>query len=330
VPRVHAAAALVLPGSVAQDDRVHVEGQRPGLAADPTLGRGWPIQPQPGLEAVDLLEVPGVDRRIKQRVEPRGVGVKVGFRRAADRCPEQHQARDTVRSQQRGVQVVPTYLIAADPDVGITRRACIIMHAGSFGRGPLPAADSRRALIGSGAVEDTGWCQTVHQSFADADQPGPSDEVVTAVVADLPANYFDIYRLAVEMADRISARRGIANSFFLTINTAVLALLGSTDVRWYPAAAGIAVCVTWWAILKSYRDLNRVKFEIILALEGRLPTQLFGDEWTRLRRDRVSFALRLPILLNWLGQYKELGQIERIVPWVFVLLYLTVIIVQAA
>ena len=150
------------------------------------------------------------------------------------------------------------------------------------------------------------------------------------MAAELPPNYFDIYKLAVEMADRISARRGVANSFFLTINTAVLALLGSTDVRWYPAAAGIAVCVTWWALLKSYRDLNRAKFEIILALESRLPARPYGDEWASLRRDRVSFALRPAVLPGWLGQYKELGQVERIVPWVFVLLYLTAIIVQAA
>ena len=38
--------------------------------------------------------------------------------------------------------------------------------------------------------------------------------------ADLPDNYFELYKLAVEMADRVSARRSLANSFFLTINTA--------------------------------------------------------------------------------------------------------------
>lgn len=172
--------------------------------------------------------------------------------------------------------------------------------------------------------------ETVHQAAMDADQPEPSDEVLAAVIAaELPPNYFDIYKLAVEMADRISARRGVANSFFLTMNTAVLALLGSTNVRWYPAAAGIAACITWWALLKSYRDLNRAKFDIILALESRLPAQLYGDEWARLRKDRVSFAMRPAMLPTWLGQYQELGQVERIVPWVFVLLYLTAIIVRA-
>lgn len=142
-------------------------------------------------------------------------------------------------------------------------------------------------------------------------------------------NYFEVYKLAVEMADRISARRGVANSFFLTINTAILALLGTQAVTWYPAAAGITVCTTWWALLRSYRELNRAKFDIILGLEDRLPARLYGGEWALLRRERVSFGLQPPVLLSWLTQYKELGYIERIVPWVFSVLYLVVIILKA-
>ena len=34
------------------------------------------------------------------------------------------------------------------------------------------------------------------------------------------------YKLYVEMADRISSRRQISNSFFLSINTAIVALMG--------------------------------------------------------------------------------------------------------
>src|SRR5918992_409212 len=94
------------------------------------------------------------------------------------------------------------------------------------------------------------------------------------------------------MADRISARRGLANSFFLTANTGVVAVLGSQDVGWYLAAAGVFVAVTWWALLKSYRDLNTAKFEIILAMEERLPDRVYGDEWNRLRTEPVRFSLR--------------------------------------
>ena len=121
------------------------------------------------------------------------------------------------------------------------------------------------------------------------DQHPELDAEAQAAVAaaELPGNYFELYKLAVEMADRISARRGAANSFFLTVNTAVLAVIGAATARWYLAAAGIVLCVSWWALLKSYRDLNRAKFSIILAMEKQLPAQVYSDEWQRLRKDSV-------------------------------------------
>lgn len=144
----------------------------------------------------------------------------------------------------------------------------------------------------------------------------------SVAAAELPGNYFELYKLAVEMADRVSARRGAANSFFLTVNTGVLAVIGTATVRWYLAAAGIVLCVAWWALLKSYRDLNYAKFGVILAMEEQLPAQVYGDEWERLRKERVSLTLRPAVVRAWFAQYRELGYIERIVPWVFVLIYL--------
>jgi hypothetical protein len=80
------------------------------------------------------------------------------------------------------------------------------------------------------------------------------------------------------MADRVSVRRGVANSFFLTVNTGLAALLGGEELRWYVAVAGIVLFVTWWALLKSYRDLNAAKFDVILAMEVSLPARVFGEE----------------------------------------------------
>jgi hypothetical protein len=155
-----------------------------------------------------------------------------------------------------------------------------------------------------------------------------ADATSAVAAAELPGNYFQLYQLAVTMADRMSARRGVANSFFLAVNSGMMALLGTLDVRWYPAAAGIVLCVAWWALLKSYRDLNRAKFEIILALEERLPARVYRDEWDRLRKEPVHFTLRPAALRPWLAQYRELGFIERIVPWVFALIYLAEIMRQ--
>ena len=127
---------------------------------------------------------------------------------------------------------------------------------------------------------------------------------------------------------RISARRGLANSFFLTINTTVLGILGAVKASWYLAIAGIILCVSWWALLKSYRDLNRAKFEVILAMEQKLPARLYGDEWNYLRREHVRLALNPAAIRAWFRYYRELGVVERTVPWVFVLVYVAEVVRQ--
>ncbi len=147
----------------------------------------------------------------------------------------------------------------------------------------------------------------------------PKAEVNGEVVS---AEYIELYKLAVEMADRVSVRRGIANSFFLTINTGIVAVLASQHVRWYLPVAGIVFAVAWLTLLRSYRDLNSAKFKVILALEEQLPARIYGEEWKVLRRESVRFGLRRQELRAWLSQYQELGRAERVVPCVFVLIYL--------
>jgi hypothetical protein len=139
--------------------------------------------------------------------------------------------------------------------------------------------------------------------------------------AELLPGFLDQYKLAVEMADRVSARRGAANSFFLTVNTALTALLGGTDLRWYVPVAGIAFAGTWSALLRSYSDLNRAKFAVILQMEERLPVRLYGDEWSILKPTATPAPSRL-------SRYRELGQVERLVPGLFALMYLFELIRQ--
>jgi hypothetical protein len=140
----------------------------------------------------------------------------------------------------------------------------------------------------------------------------------------------ELYRLAVEMADRISARRALANTFFLTVNTGLAALLGGKDLRWYAAAAGIVFALSWWWLLQAYRKLNQAKFQVINAIEPTLPFQLFTDEWHHLEASRAPLKL-LPLrsLRAWLTGYHELGTAERIVPLAFAAIYVVDLIRQA-
>lgn len=140
----------------------------------------------------------------------------------------------------------------------------------------------------------------------------------------------DLYKLAVEMADRISARRALANTFFLTANTGLAALLGGQNLRWYVAAAGIVFALAWWWLLQSYRKLNAAKFKVINGIEPRLPVQLFSEEWQTLQNAKAPPRLWPPRDLSaWLAGYHELGTVERVVPLVFVAIYAAELIRQA-
>lgn len=83
------------------------------------------------------------------------------------------------------------------------------------------------------------------------------------------ATVLEQYRSYVEMADRISARRGLANTFFLTLNTAVFTVIGvfwETQPRasaWllaFPLVALLGQCIAWYWLLRSYRQLNSAKY----------------------------------------------------------------------
>jgi hypothetical protein len=146
-----------------------------------------------------------------------------------------------------------------------------------------------------------------------------------------PSNaVLDLYKLAVEMADRVSARRATANAFFLTVQTALVAVLGIATptlhhAPWWTALAvalaGVILSASWWLQLRSYRDLNRAKFSVINAIENDLPVKVFTDEWASLKRDPIS---------RWRGRYAELGTVERVVPGVFAALYLLLFIGRVA
>jgi hypothetical protein len=128
------------------------------------------------------------------------------------------------------------------------------------------------------------------------------------------------------MADRISARRATSNSYFLTVQTAFIAVIGLAmpslaNQSWWTSAvisaAGIALSISWWLQLRSYRDLNKAKFNVILEIEKRLPEKIFTDEWDSLKNDPVP---------SWRGRYAELGLVERIIPWIFVVLYIVLLL----
>lgn len=121
----------------------------------------------------------------------------------------------------------------------------------------------------------------------------------------------DQYKLYVETADRISGRRSVANTFFLTLNSAVFALVGvllkdrpEGSVWWlvFPLVALVGQCVAWYWLLRSYRQLSAAKYTVIGAIETRLPVSSYWSaEWKALGEGKVrSRYLPLTHLEQWI------------------------------
>lgn len=131
----------------------------------------------------------------------------------------------------------------------------------------------------------------------------------------------EIYKLYLDMADRISGRRERANSFFLTLNTAITAFvgyvtlgkatLGSTP---WVAIAGVVVSFLWYRIIRSYRDLNTAKFLVVHEMEKQLPIRPFHAEWEAVGRglDRK--------------RYLPFTHVEVLIPWIFIVLHVAVLL----
>ena len=132
----------------------------------------------------------------------------------------------------------------------------------------------------------------------------------------------EIYKLYVDMADKISSRRQSANSFFLSVNTAIIAVIGyvqlgikknvSTDFYWLISLAGIAICYTWYRLIKSYRGLNSGKFSVIHNIEQQLPIAPFDAEWEALGKGKDP------------KKYLPFTKVEMVVPWIFLILHVVV------
>lgn len=132
------------------------------------------------------------------------------------------------------------------------------------------------------------------------------------------------YCLYAEMADRVSARRMLANTFFLTLNSAAFTLFGvmwhdraTGNVGWlaFPLIALLIQCASWFWIIRSYRQLNAAKYVVIGAIEERLPiSPYWRAEWRALGEGKNK------------SRYLPLTHLEQWIPLIFGMTYLAALI----
>jgi hypothetical protein len=149
------------------------------------------------------------------------------------------------------------------------------------------------------------------------DKSTPAD---TADHIQIQSSVLEQYKLYVEMADRVSARRGAANTFFLTLNTAAISAIGIVwagqlhGSRWiltFLFAGLIIQCLAWFWLLRSYRQLNAAKYAVVGALEERLPASPYwAAEWAALGEGKDP------------ARYWPLSHIEQLIPPLFAAVYL--------
>jgi hypothetical protein len=126
------------------------------------------------------------------------------------------------------------------------------------------------------------------------------------------------YKLYVEMADRTSQRRGVANTFFLTFNTALTTAAAtflstrSVSSVWliFPLVTAIIECAFWFLLIRSYRMLSSRKFRIINIIETKLPASPWQSEWTTL-------GMGVGVWRYW-----RLTLLEQFIPVIFILVYI--------
>jgi hypothetical protein len=128
------------------------------------------------------------------------------------------------------------------------------------------------------------------------------------------------YKIYVEMADRISARRGLANTFFLTLNTVVFTIIGvfwkdrpqaATWLLLLPLIVLLGQCLAWFWLIRSYRQLNTAKWIVVGALEERLPASPYWRaEWKAVGEGQDP------------SKYWPLSHLEQWVPMLFAACYL--------
>jgi len=135
--------------------------------------------------------------------------------------------------------------------------------------------------------------------------------------------YLELYKLAVELADRTDQRSASLLTLPFTANTALFAILSTRSAErifWIIALGGILISLSWWILLYSYRELSKAKFRVIIEMEQRLDERIFSAEWDAMRNDRSNRRMwdSRTYLAQW---FLTVSTVEKFVPLCFAALY---------
>ena len=125
------------------------------------------------------------------------------------------------------------------------------------------------------------------------------------------------YRLYIQQAEAISARRHSASMVFLTLSLTLVVIAAFSGERLSGAGAaafylaGVLTQILWFLLARSYRNLNSAKYKVVGLMEKRLPASPFwAAEWKALGEGK-----------NW-RSYIPVSAIEHTAPLGFAAIFL--------
>jgi hypothetical protein len=140
---------------------------------------------------------------------------------------------------------------------------------------------------------------------------------------------FELYKIMVASSEALVARRQGVNTFFLTINGAVLSaaglVLGSGTHNRVEAAgltvlsiAGGMLALAWISLIKSFGQLNTGKFKVINRIEQEFPAAIYLAEWKALGEGKDR------------SKYLTFTSREVWTPWAFFIVYVIAVVAELA
>ena len=125
----------------------------------------------------------------------------------------------------------------------------------------------------------------------------------------------EIYKLHAQLADNVSNRRATANHFYLLVLSGLSVLFSALLQRengvplgWLMVGFGLfgmLLAVAWYVVIRSYRQLNTGKFDVLQKLEEQLAYPFFTREWELLLEGKDH------------KKYGKLSVVETLVPVIF-------------
>lgn len=135
---------------------------------------------------------------------------------------------------------------------------------------------------------------------------------------------FAQYKLYVEMADQIDYKRQKTNSFFVSIDTALIGLLSYFSISesfqlnlffcFIITVLGIMLNYLWFRLIRSYHILHIAKSMIIKRIENFLPLNIYNIEG-KLEEKGRKLKLYIPI-----------GRVESFIPLLVMFLYIIILL----